>query len=83
MTGILLGQGIGTLTAADTGVTHVGHAGQVIKDRVRGHLDDALAMGPISDTGAGSWSKTSVLKDAFPAVADRTGHAAVVAIDAG
>ena len=76
-----VGAGVGALAAADAGRAHVGHARQMIEDRVRGQLEAALALGPaqilpwlvLEDVG---------VEDALLAVADRTGHAAVVAVDA-
>ena len=42
----VVGARVRTLAATDTGRTHMGQAGQMIEDRVCGHLYDAFAIGP-------------------------------------
>ena len=73
--------GIRALTAADTCRTHMGQPGQMEKQRVRGHFDDALSFGPLQIL---RWVVIEDVraKDTFFAVADRACHPAVVAVDA-
>jgi hypothetical protein len=51
----------------------------VVKDRIRGHFDDTLAVGP-SKVLNRFMVKDIRNKDTFLAVANRTGNPAVVAI---
>ena len=58
----------------------MGHACDVIEDRIRRHLDDTLTTGP-SQVLDRLVVKDVCDKDAFLAVADGTGHSAVIAVN--
>ena len=59
----------------------MGQTGDVVKDCVRGHFDDAFAFGPVQILGR-LMIKDICYKYTFLAVTDRAGHPAVVAVDA-
>ena len=56
-------------------------AGNVIKDRVRGHLDDAFPIGPTQILRR-LMIKHIGYKNALLTVTDRAGHSTVIAVNA-